>query len=184
MFSSLQSLDLLMPTGFFFHWPRLLSKYELRIVRVPFTVILNDAWLDRKFHFSCIVIVDIKFQNNYCWKVSGLIMWMPGSEPLVNTMQRECVRIPEVWLHTIILRQLFCSNNDVHPGGRSVVEWSSEVSWPVSWCGTRFEMSHLIQEMAIRDAFLITATIKTSCDFTLLQGFWKQTCRFCSCTLI
>ena len=73
MFSSLQSLDLLMPTGFFFHWPRLLSKYELRIVRVPFTVILNDAWLDRKFHFSCIVIVDIKFQNNYSWKVSGFI---------------------------------------------------------------------------------------------------------------
>ena len=73
MFSSLQSLDLLMPTGFFFHWPRLLSKYELRIVRVPFTVILNDAWLDRKFHFSCIVIVDIKFHNNYGWIVSGLI---------------------------------------------------------------------------------------------------------------
>ena len=123
MFSSLQSLDLLMPTGFFFHWPRLLSKYELRIVRVPFTVILNDAWLDRKFHFSCIVIVDIKFQNNYSWKVSGLIMWMPGSlEPLVNTTQRECVRIPEVWLHTNILRQLFCSNNDVRLG-RGSVQW-------------------------------------------------------------
>ena len=70
----------------------------------------------------------------------------------------------QIWLHKNILRQLFCSNDNVRIQGRLTVDWQFVAKWRGSSMSqlcdsaTRFGTNYLIQTETIGDTFLITAT--------------------------